>query len=165
MLETVSAAKSLWLDTAAPAEYAQLGGDVDVDVAVLGGGMAGLTAALLLRRDGARVAVLEAGRVGGGVTNCTTAKMSALQATIYSTIGQRAGEEAAAAYAQASVAGVERLAALAAGEGIDCDLGRRTAYTYAAEESERELVEQEAEAAGRAGLAAAVDRTAPASSS
>jgi glycine/D-amino acid oxidase-like deaminating enzyme/nitrite reductase/ring-hydroxylating ferredoxin subunit len=153
MCETVSAAQSLWLDTAPSAEYPRLEGDLDVDVAVLGGGVAGLTAALLLRRDGARVAVLEAGRVGSGVTSCTTAKVSALQATIYSTIGQRNGEEAAAVYAEASLAGVERLAALAAEEGIDCDLVRRPAYTYAAEESERELVEREAQAAGSAGLA------------
>src|SRR4051794_30973072 len=102
MFETVSAAQSLWLDTAPSAGYAQLEGDVEVDVAVLGGGVAGLTTALMLSRDGARVAVLEAARVGSGVTGCTTAKVSALQATIYSTIQQRKnGKQAAAIYAEA----------------------------------------------------------------
>jgi ribulose 1,5-bisphosphate synthetase/thiazole synthase len=62
-LETTSAA-SLWLDTAARIERAQLGSDLQVDVAVLGGGVAGLTVALLLKRAGRRVAVLEAARVG-----------------------------------------------------------------------------------------------------
>jgi glycine/D-amino acid oxidase-like deaminating enzyme/nitrite reductase/ring-hydroxylating ferredoxin subunit len=152
MSETVSEAQSLWLDTAPPADFPRLEGNVDVDVAVLGGGVAGLTAALLLSRDGARVAVIEAARVGSGVTGCTTAKVSALQATVYSTVRQRNGEQAAAAYAEASRAGVERLAALAADEGIDCDLARRVAYTYAAEESDRHLIEQEAEDAARAGL-------------
>jgi glycine/D-amino acid oxidase-like deaminating enzyme/nitrite reductase/ring-hydroxylating ferredoxin subunit len=152
MLETTSAAESLWLDTAPRTDYAPLAGDVEVDVAVLGGGVAGLTAAFLLRRDGARVAVLEAARVGSGVSGCTTAKVSALQATIYSTIRQRGGEEAAAVYADASLAGVERLAALAAEEQIECDLERRPAYTYASQESERSSVEREAAAAGRAGL-------------
>jgi glycine/D-amino acid oxidase-like deaminating enzyme/nitrite reductase/ring-hydroxylating ferredoxin subunit len=152
-LDTTSAAGSLWLDTAPRAERGPLAGDVRVDVAVLGGGVAGLTAALLLKRDGARVAVLEAAGVGTGVTGCTTAKVSALQATTYSTIRHRNGEQAAAAYGEASLAGVERLAALVAEEGIECDLERRSAYTYAAEASERSAVEHEAEAAARAGLA------------
>jgi glycine/D-amino acid oxidase-like deaminating enzyme/nitrite reductase/ring-hydroxylating ferredoxin subunit len=143
----------VWLDTAPSTERAPLAGDLQVDVAVLGGGVAGVTAALLLKRDGARVAVLEAARVGSGVTGCTTAKVSALQATIYSTIRRRNGEEAAAAYAEASLAGVERLAALAADQAIECDLVRRAAYTYAAEASERSAVERETRAAAAAGLA------------
>jgi len=83
-------------------------------VAVLGGGIAGLTTALLLKREGARVALMEALRVGSGVTGCTTAKVSALQATVYSTIRSRHGEEATSAYAEASLAGVELVGQLAA---------------------------------------------------
>jgi glycine/D-amino acid oxidase-like deaminating enzyme/nitrite reductase/ring-hydroxylating ferredoxin subunit len=151
--ETTSAEASLWLETAPLTERAGMSGDLRVDVAVLGGGVAGLTAALLLKREGARVAVLEAARVGSGVTGCTTAKVSALQATTYSTIRRRNGEQAAAAYGDASIAGVERLVALASEEGIECDLERRPAYTYASQASERSSIEEEAEAAARAGLA------------
>jgi glycine/D-amino acid oxidase-like deaminating enzyme/nitrite reductase/ring-hydroxylating ferredoxin subunit len=115
--------------------------------------VAGLTAAALLKRQGARVAVLEAARVGSGVTGCTTAKVSALQGTVYSTIRGRHGEQTAGTYGEASLAGVERLVALAAEEQIECDLERRAAYTYAAEASERTAVEQEQEAAAAAGLA------------
>ncbi len=158
MLDTTSAAESLWLDTAPPTDYPALAREIEVDVAIIGGGIAGLTVALLLKRDGARVAVLEAGRVATGVTGCTTAKVSALQATMYSTISERHGADAAAVYGEASLAGVERVAAIVGEEGIACDLQRRPAFTYAADESEREAVEQELEAAGRAGLRAeAVD--------
>ena len=152
-VEKVSAAESLWLDRAPRTVRGQLAGDLRVDVAVLGGGVAGLTAALLLKRDGASVAVLEAARVGSGVTGCTTAKVSALQATIYSSIRQRNGEQAVASYAGASMAGVEGLAALVTKEAIDCGLERRAAYTYAGEASERSAVEQEMQAAARSGLA------------
>jgi glycine/D-amino acid oxidase-like deaminating enzyme/nitrite reductase/ring-hydroxylating ferredoxin subunit len=152
MIETTSAAQSLWLATAPSTNYPSLSGTVDADVAVIGGGIAGLTAALLLKREGARVIVVEAIRVGTGVTGCTTAKVSALQATIYSTIRKRHGAEHASAYAAGSAAGVERIAAIVGEHGIDCDLERRPAFTYAADTSERSTVEREGDAAREAGL-------------
>jgi glycine/D-amino acid oxidase-like deaminating enzyme/nitrite reductase/ring-hydroxylating ferredoxin subunit len=152
MPQTTSAAQSLWLDTVPSTTYSRLEGDVEVDVAVIGGGVAGLTTALLLRRQGARVAVLEAARVGSGVTGCTTAKVTALQSTVYSTIRKRSGAAAGAVYAQASLYGVEQLATLVGEEAIDCELERRDAFTYAARSSERSAVVEEASAAGDAGL-------------
>jgi glycine/D-amino acid oxidase-like deaminating enzyme/nitrite reductase/ring-hydroxylating ferredoxin subunit len=149
---TTSAEQSLWLDTAPPTDYAPLAGDIDVDVAVLGGGVAGLLTALLLKRDGARVAVLEAARVGSGVTGCTTAKVTALQQTIYRSLRRRHGSDGITIYAQANVAGMELLASVAEDEGIDCRLERRPAFTYAAEASERSRIEGEHEAAREAGL-------------
>jgi glycine/D-amino acid oxidase-like deaminating enzyme/nitrite reductase/ring-hydroxylating ferredoxin subunit len=151
--ETTSAAGSLWLDRAPRTDYPRLERDVRADVAVIGGGIAGLTTALLLQRQGANVTVIEAGRVGTGVTGCTTAKVSALQSTIYSTITKRHGVAAARTYAEASLAGVERIARLAADEAIDCDLERRPAYTYALQPDAAAAIEQEAQAASEAGLA------------
>jgi glycine/D-amino acid oxidase-like deaminating enzyme/nitrite reductase/ring-hydroxylating ferredoxin subunit len=152
MPETTSGARSLWLATSPATTYPSLAQDLDVDVAVIGGGVAGLSTALMLRRDGATVAVVEAARVGRGVTGCTTAKVSALQSTILSTIRKRHGEETASVYADASRAGVERVASLVAELSLDCELERRPALTYAAQTAERPMVEAEADAATRAGL-------------
>ena len=151
--------RSLWLETASNPGYPALEGGLHVDVAVLGAGITGLTTALLLKRDGARVAVVEAAQVGSGVTGCTTAKVSALQSTIYSTIRRSHGEDAASTYAEASLAGVEQVAALAGEETIDCDLERRPAFTYAADPGELSSVENEAAAAQRAGLDAVLTDT------
>src|SRR3954453_8700969 len=117
-----TSAQSLWLDTAPATSYGAADHDVNVDVAVLGGGVTGLTTALMLKREGARVAVIEAANVGRGVTGCTTAKGSALQSTIYSTIRSRHGSDAAAVYAEASLAGVEQVESLTREEGIECRL-------------------------------------------
>src|SRR5437764_123080 len=130
--KTTSSTDSLWSETAPETCFRPLEEACSVDVAVLGGGIAGLTVALLLKRSGARVAVIEANRVGHGVTANTTAKVSALQATIYSKIRGRHGSEAAEVYADASAAGVEQIAALAREEQIECELEQRDACTYAA---------------------------------
>ena len=149
---TTSAAESLWLDTAPQGAHPRLDRDLEVDVAVIGGGIAGVSTAFMLARDGVSVALLEAAQVGSGVTGCTTAKVSALQATVLSAIRSRKGDDAAAVYAEASVTGVEAIARLAEEERIGCDLERRDAYTYAAAEDELESARGELDAAQRAGL-------------
>jgi glycine/D-amino acid oxidase-like deaminating enzyme/nitrite reductase/ring-hydroxylating ferredoxin subunit len=152
MTSTTSARRSLWLQSPGGPVYPGLTGTVDADIAVMGGGIAGITTALRLQRSGARVVVLEAARVGSGVTGNTSAKVSALQATTLSTIRSRHGREAAEVYAAASAAAVADVGEFAAREEIDCDLERRPAVTYAADDSELDAVAGELEAASEAGL-------------
>jgi glycine/D-amino acid oxidase-like deaminating enzyme/nitrite reductase/ring-hydroxylating ferredoxin subunit len=96
--------------------------------------------------------VIEADRVAGGATGNNTAKVTALQSTVYSSLQQVHGQQAAADYATGSAAAVLRVATLADQEGIDCDLRRRPALTIAADETELPNVQREAEAAAKAGL-------------
>ncbi len=151
-MTTTSARESLWIDTAQTTSYPSLASGLTVDVAVIGGGIAGLTTALLLKRDGFRVAVLEAARVGHGVTGCTTAKVTALQGTVLGSVRSHHGAEGAAVYAEASRAAVERVASLAREEAIDCDLERRPAVTYAPSHREAPTVSEEFGTARAAGL-------------
>ncbi|WP_246195796.1 FAD-dependent oxidoreductase [Halopolyspora algeriensis] len=127
------------------------------DVAVLGGGITGLTTALLLKRQGARVAVLEADRVASGTTGSNTAKVTALQSTLYSTVRSHRGSRAAATYASASAAAVDKVAELCEEESISCDLRRRTAYTYAVDDAELRSIEREAAVTHEAGLPTVLD--------
>ena len=143
---------SIWTDTTPTPDHPALAADLDVDVAVVGGGMAGLTTALLLAREGRSVAVLEAGRIGGGVTGHTTGKVSPLQGTVYEELRGKFGKEGAAVYAAAQQAGLARIRGLVAELGIDCDLRDQPNHTYAADASQVSDVEAEAEAAREAGL-------------
>lgn len=154
MTQTTSARSSLWFDGIDPTDYPTLTthGQPPFDVAVVGGGVAGLSTALALQRGGAKVVVVEAVRVGTGVTGCTTAKVSALQGTVYQQIAKRHGTDTARVYAEASEWGVEELARIVADENIECDLERRPAFTYAASSKDRSTVEDEAEAAAASGL-------------
>lgn len=146
---TTSADGSLWFSGPAPGVRPSATGELTADVAVIGAGITGMTTALLLARAGLRVAVCEAGVVASGVSGHSTAKVTALQATVYSTIRARHGRESARAYAAGSLAAVETVAALAS--GIDCALERRPAFTFAMARSEASAVEAEAAAEAGAG--------------
>ena len=151
-MHTTSATQSLWLEGMPTHSYQRLDDDRTVDVAVLGAGITGLTTALLLTARGARVAVIEADRVGGGATGNNTAKVTALQSTVYSSLQRAHGKEAAADYAAGSMAAVHRVAALIDQQGIECDLQRRPALTVAADDTELSAVQRETEAALNSGL-------------
>jgi glycine/D-amino acid oxidase-like deaminating enzyme/nitrite reductase/ring-hydroxylating ferredoxin subunit len=144
---------SLWLDTGpAQPEHPALDEEIRADVAVIGGGIVGITTALLLAEAGADVALIEANRLARGVSGHTTAKVSSQHGLIYERLDSKFGAEAARTYGEANQAGLEWIAARS--EGIDCDFRRRAAYAYVTSDSEREKVEGETEAAIAAGLPA-----------
>jgi glycine/D-amino acid oxidase-like deaminating enzyme/nitrite reductase/ring-hydroxylating ferredoxin subunit len=162
MAELPDRSASLWMATTQDASPSHpLRSDLEVDVAVVGGGILGLTTALLAARDGARVAVLEHDVVAGGVTGHTTAKVSALQGTAYSELRRKHSAAVARAYAQGNRSAVEAVARLIEELGIDCDHHRRPVITFVRDPGERSKVEEEAEAAREAGLDVVLTADAP----
>ena len=149
--------QSYWVETAPGKEFpvyrAAQGGDA-VDVAVVGGGITGLTVALLLRHAGASVAVLEASRVAAGVTGHTTAKITSLHGLAYQSVEQSFGPEGARLYAEANQAALAEMARLVADLSIDCDFERMAAFTYTENERSVSRIDLEVGAAARAGLPA-----------
>ena len=144
---------SLWMDTAPGGDPVPLDGDRTADVAILGGGLTGLTAGLLLARAGMEVALVEASRVAAGVTGYTTAKVTSLHGLVYDSLLSGFGEEGARAYGDANQAAIERIAGFVE-EGIDCDFRRKAAYTYAETSDGLGEIEAEVDAAIRLGLPA-----------
>ncbi|HSL59748.1 MAG TPA: FAD-dependent oxidoreductase [Acidimicrobiales bacterium] len=146
--------RSVWLATAEHTTHPPLAGDTDVDVAVVGGGITGLTTALLLQRDGARVALIEARQVGVGTTGGTTGKVTSQHQLTYHDLIEHRGEDIARGYADANQQAIELVAALAELTEADCDLIRAPAYVYAERPEERAAIEAEHAAAVRLGLPA-----------
>jgi glycine/D-amino acid oxidase-like deaminating enzyme/nitrite reductase/ring-hydroxylating ferredoxin subunit len=153
-MESTGVVESYWLAEPRESFYAPLTGEVETDVAVVGGGIAGLCTAWELTKQGHRVMVLEAGRIIAGVTGHTTAKVSALHTTIYARLAKSAGEEAARLYAESQQDAIEHAERTAAELGIDCEWERRPAYTYVTSDERVDRLRAEAETAVRAGLPA-----------
>ena len=146
--------ESLWIATSDASDFPVLEEAIDVDAAVVGAGITGLTTALLLKQAGLRVAVLEATTVCSGATGYTTAKVSAQHGLIYETIGSTFGEDGARAYGEANLAAVDLVEALVHEHDIACDFDRRPSYVYTEQDAQVARVEKEVEAAQGAGLPA-----------
>ncbi|MDQ3733580.1 MAG: FAD-dependent oxidoreductase [Actinomycetota bacterium] len=147
-------AESYWMQSTPSTDHPELGVDIEVDVVVVGGGIAGLCTAWELARAGRSVAVLDADRIAAGVTGYTTAKLSSLHTLIYAKISSTRGAAAARLYAQSQQQAVERVADAVTQLGVDCDLERVPAFTYVESPDQVEQVRAEAEAARAAGLPA-----------
>ena len=146
--------RSYWVKSATGDEYPSVSQDLECDVVVIGAGIVGVTAALSLSREGAKVALLEARRIGGGATGYTTAKVSSLHGLTYDQLSRSYGDETARDYGEANEAGLEEVASLVGGLGIDCDLRRKPNFTYTESERGRTRVLEEAGTAKRLGLPA-----------
>ncbi|MEU1056236.1 FAD-dependent oxidoreductase [Streptomyces sp. NPDC005876] len=155
MTENAQVSGSYWLQTAPGAPRPALTEDLDVDVAVIGGGIAGLCTAYGLARAGRSVAVLEAGRIAASVTGHTTAKLTALHSLVYAKLRRTRGPEGARLYARSQTEAIEHAAALVDELGIDCEWETRSAYTYVGDANRVDEVRAEAAAAKEAGLPAA----------
>lgn len=150
----------LWQEAALLREYPRIDGDRTVDVAVVGGGITGLTTALFLARQGRSVSLIDQNRIGTGTTGYTTGKVTSQHHLTYARLSKTHGNDGARSYAMAMESAKERIAGLVE-EGIDCDFRRRAAYIYATNAEERKLLETETRAAQQAGLPAVLDEDVP----
>ncbi|GGQ16748.1 FAD-dependent oxidoreductase [Streptomyces mutabilis] len=155
MTEKAQVKGSYWLQTApGGAPRPALAEDLDVDVAVIGAGVAGLSTAWELTRAGRSVAVLEAGRVAAGVTGHTSAKLTALHSLVYDKLRRTRGPGGARLYARSQSEAIEHAAGIVEELGIDCDWETRDAYTYVCDAGRVDELRAEAAAAREAGLPA-----------
>lgn len=143
---------SIWrTDTSFP-ERPSLEGELEIDTAVIGGGLAGILTAYFLQQKGIPTVVLEANCVGSGQTGNTTAKITCQHDLIYDRLIQNFGVKLAGQYARANQGAIEAYEALVAEKQIDCQLESIPAYLYS--EAGPEALKREAAAAQRLGIAA-----------
>lgn len=143
--------RSLWMDVALP-RCAPLRASIEVDVAVIGGGMAGLSVAYEMMKLGRSVAVLDRGRLAGGMTSRTTAHLTWALDDYYFKLEKRRSREAALQYFQSQKVAVDRIEAIAESEAIDCDFARLDGLWLPVGEAGSQTLRTEYEAARDLGI-------------
>jgi len=143
---------SIWRETVQLPEWPVLTGEIETEAVVIGGGMAGVLTAYLLQMKGIDCVLLEANRVGGGVTEGTTAKITAQHGICYDTMTRQFGKELAGQYARANLEAIAFYAQIIADQQIDCDFQRVAAHLYTAKPDK--ALERECKAAQALGLPA-----------
>ncbi|HEV2800702.1 MAG TPA: FAD-dependent oxidoreductase [Pyrinomonadaceae bacterium] len=143
---------SVWMQTADVPGQTPLASDAQADVVIVGAGIAGLTTAYLLTKEGKRVVVIDDGAIAGGETCRTTAHLSNAIDDRYYEIERLHGERGARLAADSHTAAIDKIEAIVAEEQIDCDFARLDGYLFAPEGEDPDKIGDELSAAHRAGL-------------
>ncbi|CAN5735125.1 FAD-dependent oxidoreductase [soil metagenome] len=143
---------SVWMDTGPLLEESPLTENARTDVCIIGAGIAGMTTAYLLSKEGKSVIVLDDGPVGGGMTGRTTAHLVNALDDRYFDLERLHGEKGARLAAESHTAAIDRVEAIVKNEMIDCEFERLDGYLFVPPGDAKKILDDELEAALRAGL-------------
>ncbi|MCL2109070.1 MAG: FAD-dependent oxidoreductase [Oscillospiraceae bacterium] len=144
------ACKSVWTAVSEPPAFPALGGNIKTDVLIIGGGIAGVLCGYFLTQSGVNCVVVERGKIGGGITKNTTAKITSQHGLIYDKLIKNAGPEKARMYLQANQIALRKFAEIS--KNITCDFEQKSAFVYS--RIDRNAIEREIRAVNRLGASA-----------
>jgi glycine/D-amino acid oxidase-like deaminating enzyme/nitrite reductase/ring-hydroxylating ferredoxin subunit len=146
--------ESFWISTTSKTNYPILNSDLDVDIAIVGGGMTGLLCAYQLRLEGFNIVILEADRIITGTTAFSTAKITSQHDFIYDKLINSVGEELASQYATANEVAIKEIKKIVDGNNIECQFLEQEAFIYAQQDAYIKQIENEIKAASYLGIKA-----------
>ncbi|HPD89724.1 MAG TPA: FAD-dependent oxidoreductase [Oscillospiraceae bacterium] len=141
---------SLWSETSELPSFGRLNNEIHTDVLIIGGGMAGILCASMLKQAGVDYVLAEADTICSGITKNTTAKVTSEHGLIYDKLIREFGVERARMYLEANEAALEKYRELC--REIDCNFETKDAFVYSL--SNEFKIEKELEALGKIGFPA-----------
>ena len=122
--------RSFWLNTEKRKEYESLNENLECDVCIIGGGMAGISCAYYLSKNGFNTVVLERDKIASKTTGHTTAKITSQHDLFYDYLINSKGKEYAKKYYKANEKAIDNIEKIINEENIDCDFERVNSYVY-----------------------------------
>ena len=133
----------------------------DYDCLIVGGGITGLTAALLLQKAGKQTIIADAHCIGFGTTGGTSAHINTFADTTYKEVESAFGEEGAQLFADAINEAFGLIRKNIDHHQIDCDYESKPGYLYAENGEEAKLLDDIYNGAIKVGVAAAYTSEVP----
>ncbi len=130
---------SVWTETGRRMHFEPLNKSINTDVLIIGGGIAGILCAHMLKSEGVDCILVEADKICNGITKDTTAKITLQHGLIYSKLIKQFGQEKAKLYLDAQAKACEKYAELC--QSIDCDYEKKDFYVYSLDGREKILKE------------------------
>lgn len=153
MKKSFAQSRSVWMDTVkTPEEQPPLTERISADVCIVGAGIAGMTTAYFLSREGKSVVVLDDGPIGGGMTGRTTAHLVTALDDRYFELARLHGEDGARLAAESHAAAINAIEAIVEQEKIKCEFERLDGYLFVPPREARKVLDDELEATHKAGL-------------
>ena len=112
------------------ASYPTLTNDIEVDVAIIGGGITGITAAIQLIQSGKKIAIIEADQIGGVTTSRSTGNLYIPVQPFYQTINAKFGLETAKTIAHSRKFAIDYIEQHVRDKNIVCQFSRRPWFGY-----------------------------------
>lgn len=119
---------SVWIETSKIPKFQELQTDIKTDVLIIGGGIAEILCAHMLKQDNINYVLVEADRICRGVTKNTTAKITSQHGLIYSKLVKGFGLEKTKMYLDANEKAIKMYAKLC--NEINCDYKEEQAILY-----------------------------------
>lgn len=149
--------KYLWTEDIKKKEFPSLEKDIQTDVLIIGGGMAGILTAFKLKRAGIECVVVDADRIGHGITQGTTAVLSAQIDTLYSEFAKKDGDRIAKLYLDANLNAVKEFRELS--KEFPCDFEEKPSMMYSLDDEQ--LMKDEVECLHSLGFNAEFTKNTP----
>ncbi len=126
--------------------YPKLQKEIQTEVAIIGGGLTGLTTAYYLSKAGKQVVVLEKDKICNHTSGNTTAKITSQHGLFYNYLLQSVGRKEAKQYLEANEQAIKNIAKIIEEENIACDFEWQDAYVFTQKPAEVEKIKKEVEA-------------------
>jgi glycine/D-amino acid oxidase-like deaminating enzyme/nitrite reductase/ring-hydroxylating ferredoxin subunit len=141
-----------WVATSYVLSYQKLAVNKEADVVIVGGGIAGVSIAYCLCREGKKVILVEDGYVASGETGRTTAHLVTALDDRYYELERIFGEENTKLIANSHASAIDFIERTVASEKIACDFERVTGFLFRHPTDDPDNLSKEYEACKRAGL-------------
>lgn len=144
--------ESFWIASTDSTNYPTLDKDLNVDVAIVGGGMVGILTAYKLQKEGLKIAILEGAHVLQSTTAHTTAKVTSQHHLIYAKLIKQFGKELAHQYASANEEAIRQIKKIIDENNINCDFSTQSAFVFTQDKNYLNQIEDEVDAAKSLGI-------------